>query len=54
MLTIFGAVAVTIMTGVVPGALTYLAAWIIVPLEPLPLPQATPAGHDSTGQAQQA
>ena len=34
-------VAVTIFTGGVPGILTYLAAWILVPEQPLP--QATPA-----------
>jgi phage shock protein C len=33
--------AVTIFTGVVPGVVTYLAAWIVVPQEPLPLPAAT-------------
>ena len=35
-------VAVTIFTGIVPGALTYLAAWLIVPQEPIPLPARRP------------
>ena len=30
------AVVVTFFTGVVPGVLAYLAAWIIVPQKPLP------------------
>ncbi len=29
-------VAVTIMTGVVPGTLAYLIAWYLVPQEPVP------------------
>ena len=29
-------VAVTIMTGVLPGTLAYLIAWFLVPQEPLP------------------
>jgi len=36
------AVAVTIFTGIAPGLLTYLAGWLIVPLEPLPLPASSP------------
>ena len=35
-------VAVTIFTGGVPGILTYLAAWILVPEQPLPQPAAAP------------
>jgi phage shock protein C len=29
-------VAVTVMTGVVPGTVAYLIAWLLVPREPLP------------------
>jgi phage shock protein C len=39
-----GWVAVTVMTGIVPGALAYLVAWIIVPPEPVssrPVPSAS-------------
>ena len=43
--------AVTIFTGVVPGVVTYLAAWIVVPQEPLPLPAATPAQPQPSPQA---
>jgi len=32
-------VIATLITGVVPGALAYLIGWLIVPLEPLPIPQ---------------
>ena len=42
-------VAVTIFTGGVPGILTYLAAWILVPEEPLP--QAAPAPRPASGEA---
>lgn len=28
--------AVTLLTGLVPGILVYLAAWLIIPQEPLP------------------
>ncbi len=38
------------MTGVVPGVLSYLAAWIIVPLEPMPLPSAPPPTDHGTQQ----
>jgi phage shock protein C len=37
------AVAGTFLTGLFPGLLTYLAAWLIVPPEPLPLPMRAPA-----------
>ncbi len=30
-------VAITCLTGVVPGVLAYLGAWVIVPLEPQPV-----------------
>ena len=29
-------VAITIMTGVVPGTVAYLIAWLMVPQEPMP------------------
>ena len=36
--------AVTIATGVVPGVLFYLVAWLVIPQEPLPAPvQQQPA-----------
>lgn len=31
-----GWVAVTLLTGLVPGTLMYLVGWFLVPLEPLP------------------
>lgn len=30
----------TLATGVIPGVLAYLAAWVIMPPEPLPAPPA--------------
>jgi len=44
-------VAATFLTGLVPGLLSYLAAWVIVPLEPeaipvRPQPQAQAADGD--------
>ena len=35
-------IAATFITGIVPGILTYLAVWLIVPLEPQPLPASPP------------
>jgi phage shock protein C len=43
-------VAATFLTGLVPGLLSYLAAWVIVPLEPeaIPVrPEAQAAGGDA-------
>jgi len=39
-LRLIGLVA-TIMTGVIPGLVAYLGAWLIVPQVPLPLPAHT-------------
>ena len=36
-------VAATFATGVVPGVLLYLVAWLIVPEEPRQIPQTAPA-----------
>ena len=36
-------IGVTCLTGFIPGTMAYLAAWLIVPLEPLPAPVASPA-----------
>jgi phage shock protein C len=36
------AVAGTLATGVVPGVLAYVAAWVIMPLEPAPAPTRQP------------
>jgi phage shock protein C len=38
-------VASTLVTGVAPGVLTYLFAWIIMPLEIAPAPPATNVGE---------
>lgn len=43
--------AVTIFTGVVPGVVTYLAAWLVVPQEPLPLPAAAPLPPQASPQS---
>lgn len=41
-------IVATCLTGVVPGILVYLAAWLIVPEEPIrlnaPAPEPAPAG----------
>ena len=43
-------VAITFMTGLVPGVLAYLVAWIIVPREPLPVTlHHRPSEHPNTG-----
>jgi len=42
-------VGITCLTGVVPGVLAYLAAWIIVPLEPQPVPVQRPAEQPHEG-----
>ena len=47
-------VALTIFTGGVPGILTYLAAWILVPEEPLPMAAPAPPPAGSASQANQA
>ena len=45
-------VALTLVTGVVPGAIFYLVAWIVVPPEAAPEPApATPVENPQTGQA---
>jgi phage shock protein C len=41
-------VAVTVMTGVVPGTLAYLVAWLLVPREPLPRASERAEGLDGT------
>ena len=40
-------VVVTFVTGIVPGVLAYLAGWILVPQEPLPIQYAAPAAQPS-------
>ncbi len=43
-------VAITFMTGLVPGVLAYLVAWIIVPREPLPVTlHHRPSENPNTG-----
>ena len=42
---------VTCLTGVVPGVLAYLVAWLIVPQEPRPIPHAEPVGQAHEGPA---
>ena len=44
-------VVITCVTGVIPGVLAYLIAWIIVPQEPQPAPRAEPAGQAHEGPA---
>jgi len=41
-------VAVTVMTGVVPGTLAYLIAWLLVPREPQPRASEQAEGLDGT------
>jgi len=41
----FAAVALTILTAIVPCILVYLAGWILVPREPLPVHEASPAAQ---------
>lgn len=44
------AVAVTLLTGVLPGVLAYLAGWLIMPPEPTPkAAEGVPGTHE--GQA---
>jgi phage shock protein C len=43
-------VVITLATGVFPGVLTYVAAWIITPLEPLPMPATRPAAQPQQSQ----
>ena len=43
--------AITCVTGVIPGVLAYLAAWIIVPLEPQPVQVHRPAEQPHEGTA---
>ena len=33
----------TLLTGLVPGTIAYLLAWLVVPMEPARLPAAPPA-----------
>jgi len=44
-------VVATIATGGIPGILSYLAAWIIMPWEPLPMPAARPAERPQQNHA---
>jgi len=37
------------LTGIVPGLLAYVVGWIIVPLEPLPLPTQQAAQPQTNG-----
>ena len=39
----------TFMTGLIPGVLAYLVAWMLVPLEPLPQPVRQPAEQHNEG-----
>lgn len=41
--------AVTFLTGIVPGVLTYVAAWIIVPAEPIAIPVRPQAPRSDGG-----
>ena len=38
---------VTFLTGIVPGVLSYIAAWIIVPTEPAALPAPPERAHEA-------
>ncbi len=42
-------IAITCVTGVLPGLLAYAAAWIVVPLEPQPVPVSWPADQPNEG-----
>ena len=42
-------VGITCLTGVIPGVLAYLGAWIIVPLEPQPVQVQRPAEQPHEG-----
>ena len=42
-------VGITCLTGVIPGVLAYLAAWLIVPLEPQPVQVRRPAEESNEG-----
>lgn len=42
-------VAITLITGLIPGLLAYLVAWIIVPLEPQPMRAHAPADQPNEG-----
>ena len=42
-------IAITCVTGVLPGLLAYAAAWIVVPLEPQPVPVSRPADQPNEG-----
>ena len=42
-------VGITCVTGVIPGVLAYLAAWVIVPLEPQPVQVRRPAEEPNEG-----
>ena len=42
-------VGITCLTGIIPGLLAYLAAWIIVPLEPQPVQVPRPAAQPPEG-----
>ncbi len=42
-------VGITCLTGVIPGVLAYLAAWIIVPLEPQAVQVHRPAEQPDEG-----
>ena len=42
-------VGVTLLTGLVPGILAYLAAWLIMPQEPLPrVAESVPRADESS------
>ena len=45
------AVAIALVTAVLPGVLVYVIAWIIVPLQPLPVAEARPAVQPNEGPA---
>ena len=43
------AVAITLMTGLLPGILAYLAAWLIMPREPAPrAAEGVPQAHEGS------
>jgi len=42
-------VGITCLTGVIPGVLAYLAAWLIMPLEPQPVQVRRPAEEPNEG-----
>ena len=44
-------VGITCLTGFVPGMVAYLIAWLIVPLQPLPVAETSPSEPVREGTA---